>query len=55
MILDTIKKAIRKSGKSRYQIAKDLTKSGKSLGKIQSQLYKIIQGKDLHCKTADKL
>jgi hypothetical protein len=55
MILKTIKKEIKKSGKSRYQIAKELGKSGISESKIQSQLCKIMQGKDLYCETADLL
>ena len=48
MILDTIKKEIEKSGKSRYQIAKE---SGVS----ESQLCKIMQGKTVYCETADIL
>ncbi|HBG28188.1 MAG: hypothetical protein A2Y10_19615 [Planctomycetes bacterium GWF2_41_51] len=48
MILETIKKVIEKSGKSRYVIAKE---SGVS----QSQLCKAMQGKDLCCETADML
>jgi hypothetical protein len=55
MILDTIRKEISKSGKSRYEIAKDLAKAGVSHSKIQSQLCKIMQGKDLYCETADML
>lgn len=48
MILDTIKKAIKKSGKTRYQIAKET-------GVNESQLCKIMQGTDLRCATADIL
>jgi len=48
MILDTIKKEIKKSGKTRYQIAKE---SGVS----ESQLCKIMQGKTVYCETADIL
>ena len=55
MILDTIKKEIRESGKSRYRIAQDLAKSGVSQSKIQSQLCKIMQGKSVYCETADML
>jgi SOS response regulatory protein OraA/RecX len=55
MILDVIKKEIKKSGKSRYQIAQELAKSGVSQSKIQSQLCKIMKGKDLRCETADML
>ena len=36
-------------------IAKDLAKPGVSHSKIQSQLCKIMQGKDLYCETADLL
>jgi len=48
MILTAIKKAIKKSGKSRYQIAQE---SGVS----ESQLCKIMKGKNVYCETADIL
>jgi transcriptional regulator with XRE-family HTH domain len=48
MILETIKKEIKKSGKSRYRIAKE---SGVS----ESQLCKLFGGQSLYCETADLL
>ena len=48
MILETIRQKIKKSGKTRYQIAKE---SGVS----ESQLCKVMQGKTIYCETADKL
>ena len=48
MILETIRREIKKSGKTRYQIAKE---SGVS----ESQLCKIMQGKTVYCETADIL
>jgi hypothetical protein len=48
MILYTIKKEIKKSGKSRYLIARE---SGVS----ESQLCKLFNGKSLYCETADLL
>jgi len=48
MILDTIRQKIKKSGKTRYQIAKE---SGVS----ESQLCKVMQGKTVYCETADIL
>ena len=48
MIIETLKKYIRKSGKTRYRIAQE---SGVS----ESQLCKIFQGLGLRCDTADKL
>ena len=48
MILDTIRQKIKKSGKTRYQIAKE---SGVS----ESQLCKVMQGKTIYCETADML
>jgi len=48
MILETIRQKIKKSGKTRYQIAKE---SGVS----ESQLCKVMQGKTIYCETADML
>ena len=48
MILETIRQKIKKSGKTRYQIAKE---SGVS----ESQLCKVMQGKTVYCETADVL
>ena len=48
MILETIRQKLQKSGKTRYQIAKE---SGVS----ESQLCKIMQGKTVYCETADVL
>ncbi len=48
MILETIRQKIKKSGKTRYQIAKE---SGVS----ESQLCKVMQGKTVYCETADIL
>ena len=48
MILETIRRKIKKSGKTRYQIAKE---SGVS----ESQLCKVMQGKTAYCETADML
>lgn len=48
MILETIKKEIKKSGKTRYRIAKQ---SGVS----ESQLCKLFGGQSLYCETADLL
>lgn len=48
MIIETIRKEITNSGKSRYQIARE---SGVS----ESQLCKVMAGKSLFCETADVL
>jgi plasmid maintenance system antidote protein VapI len=48
MILETLKKEIEKSGKTRYRIAKE---SGVS----ESQLCKLFGGQSLYCETADLL
>jgi len=48
MILETLKKQIEKSGKTRYRIARE---SGVS----ESQLCKLFNGQSLYCETADIL
>jgi plasmid maintenance system antidote protein VapI len=48
MIIEIIRKEIQKSGKSRYEIAKET-------GVSEAQLCRLIQGRTLTCETAEVL
>jgi transcriptional regulator with XRE-family HTH domain len=48
MILQSIAKAIKKSGKTRYEIAKET-------GVSEAQLCRVMQGRKLTCETAELL